>query len=506
MNKDVKKDKHGKKLSRRNFVGTVSAATAAFTILPSYVLAGRGTPQPSDMVNVAGIGVGARGGSDIQAVADPDVTIVRPERNSTGQPYTAEQLAQRAAQAAQQAAAPAAQQPAAQQPAQQQPAQPIRLANVYALCDVDLDFSGHVLKGYPKAKVYQDFRRMLDNEKEIDAVVIGTPDHMHAPIAIYAMKMGKHVYVEKPMCKTVFESREMRRIAREMNVVTTMGNQGHATEGTRQTVEMVRSGAVGKITKVNAFTGVPSWPQGNLQRPAGVPVPKTLDWNLWLGVAPVKPYHPDICHFNWRGLRDYGTGAIGDWGSHILDAPVWALELKWPTKIQASPTRFSDEFWPACEYITYEFPARGTNPPVTLTWYDGQLKPPRPAELEDGRTIDAVTYYGDKGVMMSGGRGSGSTLIPETAMKEYKRPDPWLPRGTGNIMEDWINAIKNGTKTSNDFEHSGNLGEIMALTSVAVLAAQYNTTLKYDGENMRFTNLPEANNFLQYKYREDFKL
>ncbi len=502
MNKEVKKGKLNKKLSRRNFLGTVGAATAAFTIIPSHVMAGRGIRQPSDMVNVAGIGVGARGGSVIQSIADPDVPIVRPQRQSTGLPYTAEQLAEQQARAAQQAAQQPAGAAAQQQQAQQQPRQPVKLANIYALCDVDMDFSAHVLKGYPKAKIYQDFRKMLDNEKAIDAVVIGTPDHMHAPIAIYAMKMGKHVYVEKPMCKTVFESREMRRVAKEMNVVTTMGNQGHATEGTRQTVEMVRSGAVGKITKVHAFTGVPSWPQGNLPRPAGVPVPKTLNWDLWLGVAPVKPYHPEICHFNWRGLRDYGTGAMGDWGSHILDAPVWALELKYPTKIQASPTRFSDEFWPACEFITYEFPARGNNPPVTLTWFDGQLKPPRPDELEDRRNLDAVTYYGDKGVMMSGSRGSGSTLIPEAAMKDYKRPDPWIPRGTGNIQEDWIEAIRNGTKTSNDFEHSGNLGEIMALASVAVLASTYNTTLHYDGENMRFTNLPEANELLHYKYRE----
>ncbi len=235
-------------------------------------------------------------------------------------------------------------------------------------------------------------------------------------------------------------------------------------------------------------------------------MPKTLNWDLWLGVAPVKPYHPDICHFNWRGLRDYGTGAIGDWGSHILDAPVWALELKWPSKIQASPTRFNDEFWPACEFVTLEFPARGDQPPVTLTWYDGQLKPPRPAELEDGKAMSAVTYYGDKGVMVSGGRGSDSALLPAAKMNEYTRPKPFIQRGTGSIYEDWINAIKNGTKTSNDFEHSGNLAEIMALVDLAVLTASYNTTLVYDGANMKITNLPEANQFMNYKYRENFTL
>lgn len=503
MKKDFKKERQN--LSRRGFLGTMGLASATLTIVPSNVLAGRGIPQPSDMINVAGIGIGARGASNLQGIADPDVPIVRLQRSNTGQPYTAQQLAEQAARQQQQQQQ-RQQQPQQQQQAAQQQRAPKRLGNIYALCDVDLDFSAHVIKGYPKAKVYQDFRKMLDTEKEIDAITIGTPDHMHAPIAAYAMKMGKHVYVEKPICKTVFESRELRRIAKEMNVVTQMGNQGHATEGTRQTVEMVQSGAVGKITRVDAYTGAPSWPQGDLQRPAGVPVPSTLDWDLWLGCAPVKPYHPDICHFNWRGLQDYGTGAMGDWGSHILDAPIWALELKYPTKIHACPTRFSDEFWPACEFITYEFPARGANPPVTLTWYDGQLKPPRPDVLEDGRNVDAVTYYGDKGIMMSGSRGSGSTLIPESAMLKYTRPTPWIKRGSGDIYEDWIIAIKNNTKSSNDFEHSGNLGEIMALASIAVKMAPKNITLEYDGENMRFTNSDEANDLLHYEYRRGWTL
>ncbi|MBN2029522.1 Gfo/Idh/MocA family oxidoreductase [bacterium] len=506
MSKNKKKEnQQNAALSRRNFLGMTAGTAAAFTIVPRHVLGGAGYQAPSDMINVAGIGVGARGASDIGGIADPDVPIVRPQRTNTGQPYTAEQLAEMEARNAQRAA----QQRASgqtQQQQQQREREPRALANIYALCDVDMEFAAHVFKGYPKAKVYQDFRKMLDNEKEIDAVVIGTPDHMHAPIAAYAMKMGKHVYVEKPLCKTVFESRELRRIAKEMDVVTQMGNQGHASDGTRETVEMIQSGAVGLVREVHAHTNVPSWPQGDIPRPVGVPVPSTLNWDLWLGVAPVKPYHPDICHFNWRGLRDYGTGAIGDWGSHILDAPVWALNLRYPTKIQASSTPYNDEFWPLGEMVTLEFPARGYLPPLTLRWWDGHLTPPRPAELEDGLGIDAVVYLGDKGVAMSGGRGSDSRLIPETAMQEYTRPEPWIPRTTGNIYEDWINAIKNGTKTSNDFSHSGNLAEIMALVNIAVLAQGYNTTLEYDGENMQFTNLPEANEFLHYEYREGWTL
>ncbi|MBN2031546.1 Gfo/Idh/MocA family oxidoreductase [bacterium] len=511
MSENEKKDnKKGSTLSRRNFLGAASTAAAAFTIVPRHVLGGAGYQAPSDMVNVAGIGVGARGLDDIRGIADEDVPIVRPMRTNTGQPYSPEEIAAREARNAQRAAERAAQpqQSGQQQQVQQQQRPPKKLANIYALCDVDLDFAAYVFAGYPKAKVYQDFRKMLDNEKEIDAVTIATPDHTHAVIAAYAMRMGKHVYVEKPMCKTVYETRRLREIAQEMNVVTQMGNQGHATEAERITVEWIRDGAIGLVREVHLSTNRPIWPQGDIPRPPGVPVPKTLDWDIWLGPAPVKPYNPDLCHFVWRGLRDYGTGAMGDMGAHIFDAPIWSLNLGLPTKIQASSTPFNDEYWPIGEMVTYEFPARGYQPSVKITWVDGGLKQVRPPELADGLRMQDDLYIGDKGVLIHSAGDSGNPsprLIPESAMQAYELPEKWLPR-TGDIYEDWIDAIKNGKKSCNDFKIAGHLTEIMLLTNVAVLTARYNTTLEYDGENMQFTNLPEANEFLHYEYRKGWTL
>jgi len=328
------KNKPTKNLSRRNFLGTIGAATAGLTIIPRHVMPGNGYQQPSDTINVAGIGIGGRGSADIAGISDPDVPIVRPQRNSDGTPYTPEQIIQREAMAAGRAnnAARRSRATGAARP----PRKPVKLANVYALCDVDTGFAAHVIKGYPKAKVYTDWRKMLEKEKSIDAVMIGTPDHNHAPIAAAYMREKKHVYCEKPLCKTIYEARKLAEIAKEYDVVTQMGNQGHASEGARQINEWVQSGAIGLVREVQLSTNRPIWPQGNIQRPEGVKVPKNLDWDLWLGPAPMKAYDPSICHFNWRGLRDYGTGALGDMGAHIYDHPFWALNLGIPTRVQAS--------------------------------------------------------------------------------------------------------------------------------------------------------------------------
>ncbi len=393
-------------------------------------------------------------------------------------------------------------------PPQQEEEEPTRLANIYALCDVDEEYAAHMFAGYPRAKQYTDFRRMLDREPEIDAVVVGTPDHLHAPIAAYAMRMGKHVYVEKPMAKTVYETRELRRIAREMNVVTQQGNQGHNQEGSFLTVEWLRAGALGDVREVHFNTNRPAgwWPQGNLTRPDGVRVPRTLDWDLWLGPAPVKPYHPDICHFNWRGLWDYGTGAIGDMACHIVDVAVWGLELPTPTNIQASSSAFSDDYMPLVERIVWEFPARGNMPPVSASWVDGGLTQVRPPQLPDGIRMGSMLFIGSNDVVMLGSRGgSGPVLYPEEAMEAFTPPEPTIPR-PGNIFEDWINAIKTGTKSANDFEHSAHLTEIVLLGLVAVAAKDHSAVLEYDGENMEFTNLSEANDLLHYEYRQGWTL
>lgn len=518
-----KKDPNSKNLSRRSFLGTTATAAAAYTIIPRYVMGGQGFTAPSDLINVAGIGVGSQGGGDIQQICSPDVPIERPQRNSNGTPMTKEQIAARQARMAEmmkqnpQGAAPGqgGQRPGApgRQPDPNSTVQMgsagagnvIKLANIYAICDVDPDYAGHIIKGYPKAKVYTDWREMLDKEKSIDAVVIGTPDHNHAPIAAAFMRAKKHVYVEKPMAKTIYECRKLAELARETGVVTQMGNQGHATEGTRRTVEWIQSGVIGLVREVQLSTNRPMgfWPQGDINRPAGVTPPKNLKYDIWLGPAPEKPYNPDTLHFNWRGLWDYGTGAMGDMGAHIFDAGIWALNLGMPNKIQASSSPYSTDYMPLCEWVTYEFPARGYMPPVKVTWCDGGLRPPRPDGLEAGRAMKDATYYGDKGIITHSSHGAMPELIP--ADRNFKGPDPWLPR-TGNIFEDWIDAIRNEKKSCNDFSVAAKLTEIMLLTNIAVKHQRANITLEYDAANMKITNLPEANNMFHYEYRTGWNL
>jgi len=521
---NLKKKNPGKNLSRRSFLGTTATAAAAFTIIPRYVMGGPGYTAPSDLINVAGIGVGSQGGGDIQQICTPDVPIARPQRNSNGTPMTQEQIAARQARMAEMKQQNPAQGGAPGQGAQGAPGQgrqpdpnspvqmgaatggkAINLANIYAICDVDPEYSGHIIKGYPKAKVYTDWREMLDKEKSIDAVVIGTPDHNHAPIAAAFMRAGKHIYVEKPMAKTIVECRKLAEIAKETNVVTQMGNQGHATEGTRKTVEWIQAGVIGPVKEVWLSTNRPMgfWPQGDMKRPAGVTPPQSLNYDVWIGPAPNKPYNPDTLHFYWRGLWDYGTGAMGDMGAHIFDAPIWALNLGMPTKIQATSSPYSTDYMPLCELVTYEFPARGEMPAVKVMWCDGGLRPPRPDVLESGRAMRDATYYGEKGIIAHGSHGAMPELIP--ANKDFKGPDAWLPR-TGNIFEDWIGAIKNGKKSSNDFSISSKLTEIMLLTNIAVKNQRSNVTLEYDAANMKITNFPDANNLFHYEYRNGWSL
>lgn len=502
-----------KKFSRRKFVGQVGVATAAFSIVPRNVLGGTGYQAPSDTVNVAGIGVGAQGGGDIQQIATPDVAVTRPQRTSTGMAYTPAQLAeQAAAAAARQAAAPAgaaggavANTNATVQMGNAGSGVKIALANIYALCDTDSDYAGYIFKGYPKAKIYSDWRQMLEKEKSIDAVVIGTPDHNHAPIAAAFMREKKHIYVEKPMAKTITEVRKLTALAKEFDVVTQMGNQGHATEGTRQTVEWIQSGVIGNVREVYLSTNRPMgfWPQGDIKRPAGVAVPKNLNYDVWQGPAAERPYNPETTHFYWRGLFDYGTGAMGDMGAHIFDAPIWALNLGMPIKIQATSSPYNTDYMPLAEWVTYEFPARGTMPAVKVTWCDGGLRPPRPEGLEAGRAIMDATYVGDKGIMMHASHGGAPQLVP--ADKNFAGVTPWIPR-TGNIFEDWIGAIKSGKKSSNDFSVSSKLTEIMLLTNVALQSKSSNTTLEYDAPNMKITNVPAANNLFHYEYRKGWTL
>jgi len=449
-------------MSRREFLGGSAAAAAAFMIVPRHVLGGPGNTPPSDKLNIACIGVGGKGSSDIQSVSTE---------------------------------------------------------NIIALCDVDDTKTAGFLKSerntpeqkemYYKAKKYRDFRIMLEKHKEIDAVTISTPDHTHAVAAMMAMKMGKHVFVQKPLTHTIKEARLLAKTAKEMNIVSQMGNQGHAMEGTRLLNEWIWDGAIGDIREVHAWTNRPIWPQG-IDAPKEIPsVPSSLDWNLWLGPAPFRHYHPAYHPFSWRGFWDFGTGALGDMGAHIFDQPFWALKLKYPTTVQASSTRFTKDSYPMAEVITYEFPARGSMPPVKLTWWDGGLMPPRPEELEPGRlmgdTGGGVLFIGDKGKMMCSVYGNNVRIIPESRMKEYVRPEKSIPRSPG-IHEEWVEAIKKGKKSTTDFSYSGLLTETMLLANIAVLMQEHKTVLEWDGENMEFTNLPEANKHIHKEYRMGWSL
>jgi predicted dehydrogenase len=447
-----------KEMSRRRFIG-LTAAASAFTIVPRHVLGGTGYTAPSDKVNVACVGVGGRGRSDVESASKE--TLV-------------------------------------------------------ALCDVDdanmaltIYQDGAKNPQLLKAAKYKDFRVMLDKEKSIDAVVVATPDHNHAVIAMTAMKMGKHVYVEKPLTHTIHESRALAKAAQEFNVVTQMGNQGHASEGARLINEWIADGAIGNVTEVHAWTNRPIWPQA-IDRPVATPdPPSTLDWDIWLGPAPLRPYNRAYHPFSWRGWWDFGTGAVGDMGAHILDQPFWALKLGAPTTIEATSTEVKKETFPIASCIRYQFPARGKMPPVKLVWFDGGLKPPRPNDLEPGRRLGdedgGVIYYGTKGKLLHGTYAEKPRLIPETKMQEYKRPAKTLPRSTG-IMDEWMEAIKAGKKSTSDFSYSAPLTEMMLLGNLAVRMAEENTVLEWDSAAMKVTNLPAANEFVEKKYREGWSL
>lgn len=450
-----------KQLGRRDFIKTTAVASA-FMIVPRHVLGGPAYVAPSDKINIAGIGVGGKGRTDIRSVAHE---------------------------------------------------------NIYALCDIDDRNMADTLNQEwaapfrEKAKKYRDYREMLDNEPEIDAVLVSTPDHMHTPIASYAMSLGKHLYVQKPLCHTVAEARFLARRARETNVVTQMGNQGHAEEGARIINELVADGVLGTVSEVHCWTNRPVWPQG-IARPTGSePIPAHIDWDLWLGAAPHRPYLEGVYHdFNWRGWMDFGTGVIGDMGAHIIDHPYWALELGLPTRVSASSTRWGTDFetFPLASKIHFEFPARGNRPAVKMTWYDGGLMPERPELIENSRMLGdrdgGVLVVGDKNTLMHGVYGREPRLIPETNHLEYQQPAKTMARSPG-IYQEWIDAIKDRSKiTTSNFDYAARLTETMLLGNIAIVRAGENKVLEYDEANMRFTNDDGANAYLDKAYRAGFGL
>ena len=338
-----------------------------------------------------------------------------------------------------------------------------------------------------------------------------------------AIKMGKHVYCEKPLTHSMYEAREIAKAAREAKVATQMGNQGHSGEGIRLICEWIWDGAIGPVREAHVWTTHAVWPQG-LERPKETPpVPETLDWDLWLGPAPYRPYHPAYVPSLWRGWWDFGTGALGDMGCHNLDAAFWALKLGHPTSVEAScsifvPTitwdkPFNTESYPQASIVRYEFPQREGMPPLELTWYDGGLMPRRPKELETGRRLGdklgGAIFIGDSGTLICDSYANSPRLIPETRMKDYKRPEKSIPRSVGHHKE-WIEACKGGKPAGSNFDYAGPMTEVILLGNIAVRMSlktqEKGLRLAYDGPNMRITNLPEANEYVHRKYREGWTL
>ena len=454
-----------KKINRRQFLGGAAAA-AAFTIVPRHVLGGIGHIAPSEKLNVAGIGVGGMGKTNLKNIPDE---------------------------------------------------------NIVALCDVDDKYAAEAYNLYPKAKQYRDFRKMLEKQKDIDAVIVATPDHSHAVIAMMAMKMGKHVYCQKPLTHSVYEARRLTEMAREYKVATQMGNQGHSGEGIRLICEWIWAGAIGPVREVHAWTNRPVWPQGvEMDRPKEEPaVPETLDWDLWLGPAAYRPYHPVYLPSIWRGWWDFGTGSLGDMACHIVDPVFWALKLRYPTSVEACSSTYWHKMWeqeegkreiyPRATIVRYKFPAREGMPAVKFNWYDGGMMPERPEELEEGRRLGdkdgGVLFVGDKGKLMCGCYGKNLRLIPEEKMKEYKRPPETIdriPGGIGGHEQDWVRACKGGKPASSNFDYSGPLTETVVMGNLAI--RNPGQKLDWDGSNMKVTNVPEANEYVRRQYRQGWGL
>jgi predicted dehydrogenase len=445
-------------ISRRQFLGAAGVAAATFLVVPRHVVAASGRTPPSGKVNLAGIGVGGQGGGDIRGMAGGN--------------------------------------------------------NIVALADVDSNKAGKIFGEFPDAKKYKDFRKMFDEmERSIDAVVIGTPDHTHAVTAIAAMKRRKHVYCEKPLAHSVAEVRAMMKAAKQANVVTQMGNQGHSSDSIRLFCEWIWDGAIGKVERIDLGCGAVNSALGNLERArAGEPVPDSLDWDLWLGPAQQRPFSSTIHPYNWRGWVPFGNGTIGDWTCHVIDPVFWAFELGSPTSITAEVKDYDlktqGDAFPKGDQIIYEFPAKGKRCPITLHWYSGTEKLPQAKELEPGRNgVDTGAYvYGSKGVIMYGSHGAGGVrIIPEAKMKEYRQPPQKIPRVRGGHGGDFIQAIREGRKAGSDFYlYGGPLTEVAMLGVIALKMP--GTKLIWDAASAKFTNNTEANQYVNPPYREGWTL
>jgi len=376
--------------------------------------------------------------------------------------------------------------------------------NIVALCDVASNSLQRAASQHPQAKTWSDYRKMLQEQKNIDAVMVSTPDHTHAPPSMMAIKLGKHVSTEKPLSHNVCEARALGEAAKKHKVVTQMDNEGHAGEAIRVTVEWLQSGAIGEVTEAHIWTNRPIWPQAIAKRPKPQPVPKNLDWDLWLGPAPYREYHGGLHPFAWRGWWDFGTGALGDMGCHFFDATVWGLKLGQPTSVDAAEEGNNEETGPKWSIVTYQFPARDNLVPVTLKWYDGGKKPSLPEELASGVRLgdNGTIFVGSKGRLLTDGFGPPRWLGKAPA--DFKPPKPFLARAPGGHKADWLRAIRNNTRAACDFsEHGGLLTEIVLLGNVPIRAGK---RIEWDAAKLKIPNAPDAEQYLTREYRKGWEL
>ncbi|HVS92891.1 MAG TPA: Gfo/Idh/MocA family oxidoreductase [Mucilaginibacter sp.] len=462
--------------SRRDFIKQSALAAAGFMIVPRFVLGGKGYRAPSDMLNVASVGAGGKGESDIFMF------------NKSGK------------------------------------------ANIAYLCDVDTRRCAKTVKNFPKAKFYSDWRELFDKEhKHFDAVSVSTPDHNHAIIAHSAMQLGKGVYVQKPLTHDIWEARLLTEAAKKYKVVTQMGNQGASNPGTRQMAEWYDAGVIGDVHTIYCWTNRPVWPQG-IPWPAPDPnVPKELSWDLWLGTAPYKDYVDKLVPFNWRGWWDYGTGALGDMGCHLVEAPFRALGLQYVKDVQASVgTVFVDEFkeghfpdsCPPSSHITMTFPKTDkTQGDVTLHWMDGGIQPERPEELGPnepygGEPGNGTLFIGTKGKMYASTYSDAATLLPKSRDNEVKVPEKFarVPGGAEGHYAQWVEGCIAGygkTELSSSFDKAGPLTEALLMANLAVRGHSLNggqIKLEWDNENLKVTNFDPVNQYVHRKYRDGFVL
>ncbi len=453
------------RVTRRELLGGVAAA-AAFSVVPRQVLGGQGKTAPSEKVNVAIIGTGGQGIVNMkQLFNEPDVHIA-------------------------------------------------------ALCDLneESDYSAFYYGGTAGLKpatelvrqkygqacaTYRDYNEMLAKE-DIDAVLLATPDHSHAMISLAVLAKRKHLYCEKPLCRTVYETRVVTEAARKAGVATQLGNFGHSSEDIRLTCEWIWDGAIGEVREVHAWTstGARRWSDFTARPKETPPVPAGFDWPHWLEPVPPRPYHPAYAPVRWRSWWQFGSGTIGDFACHHLDPAFWALKLDQVERFQVEASSYgtTEEVCPAASLIYFDFAARAGMAPVRITWYEGGLMPPRPAELETGRSMseNGILFVGTKGAILGEGWGRSPRLIPEARMQAYRRPPKTLPRFPGH-HRNWLDACKGKGRPSTHFDYAGPLTEFVLMGNVALRSGK---KLDFDRKNMKVTNVAEANQFLRPNYRE----